>query len=790
MTPETPAAPLREGTVLFELVRELRRAGEYNAQDQAPPDAILWTDKDSQWEPLAPRLREALPELLTLGPYAPCERTGPAIWLKCMLERTLPEADWPEGVVPVLYLPGVSRHELRAVEECPRDLQPLAELQYRGVWFTQENTKDWTVSGFLSSKRGGLDLDLVTDATTRESILLALARLADAPVAELRVRRLYAADFHALLQPDHVKQLLRWLDAPAATRQGWTTEEWQVFRDACRERYHFDPERDGELAAAEKLGTRDKEWDLVWTRFAEAPGAYQHLAELLRRAKPKDENNLFFKRECWPQCNEKAEADLRSALEQLAPLAPEVAAAKIEKLETVHGERRGWVWAKLKAAPLARALEHLVLLARATRTKLGGEDAAAMARAYVAEGWRADAAVLDALAGSANAADVNAVKAAIQAVYTPWLEAGAERFQDLVREKPGAIQGSPSSDLTAIEPGTCILFADGLRLDLGKRLCAALESAGWLVEESWRWVPLPPVTPTAKPAASPVADLVTGEGSDGEAFRPWVRATGLQLNSDRFRKLLAERGFQDLRGDDTGDPAGRAWTERGEIDRRGHDEGSKLAGRISEEIAGLVDRIRCLVEAGWREIRVVTDHGWLLVPGGLPKVEMPTYLVETRWTRCGTLKPGSKVDLPTAPWHWNPDVRIALAPGIGSFRAKVEFSHGSLSVQECVVPGLVVRAAQPAGPAPAVVSVRWTGLRCRIQVVAGGTGWQVDLRTKAADPATSLAKDARPRPVGVDGETSLVVADPDREGIAATVVLLDSEGRVVARHNTVVGDNS
>jgi hypothetical protein len=783
MKPET-VAPLREGSVLFELVRALTRAREYNAQDQTPPDAILWTDKDRQWEPLAPRLRGTLPEFLALGPYAPDKRTGPAIWLKCMLERTLPEADWPEGAMPILYLPGVSRHELRAIEECPRELQPLAELQYRGVWFTQENTKDWTVSGFLSSKRGGLDLDVVNDATTRESILHALGKLADTSVAELRVHRLYAANFHALLQPDLVKQILRWLDAPEGTRQSWTPEEWKVFRDACKERYGFDPEKDGALAAAGKLGTRDKEWEGVWTRFEEAPEAYPNLPKLLRQEKPKDEDTLFFKRECWPQCNERAEAELRNELERLVP---QSAAAEIERLEAVHGERRSWVWAKLKMAPLARALEHLVLLARATRTKLGGEDAAAMAQAYVAEGWRADAAVLDALAGSGSAADGVAVKAAIQALYTPWLQAGAERLQDLVREKPVDMKSAPLREMAAIEPGTCIVFADGLRLDLGKRLRAVLESAGLLVEESWRWVPMPPVTPTAKPAASPVADLVTGEGADGEDFCPRVRTTSQPLNIERFRTLLIERGFQDLRGEETGDPTGWAWTECGEIDRRGHSEGSKLANRLAEEIACLVDRIECLLEAGWREIRVVTDHGWLLVPGGLPKVEMPYYLVETRWSRCGTLKPGAKVDLQTAPWHWNPDVQIVLAPGIGSFRANLEYSHGSLSLQECVVPGFVVHAAQPADPPPAVISVRWTGLRCRIQVVSPGPGWQVDLRTKAADPTTSLAKDAQPRSVSAEGESSLVVADPDCEGTAATVVLIDPNGRVMARHNTIVG---
>jgi hypothetical protein len=166
---------------------------------------------------------------------------------------------------------------------------------------------------------------------------------------------------------------------------------------------------------------------------------------------------------------------------------------------------------------------------------------------------------------------------------------------------------------------------------------------------------------------------------------------------------------------------------------------------------------------------------------------MPQYLVESRWTRCGTLKPGAKVDLPTAPWHWNPDVLIALAPGIGSFHAGTEYSHGSLSLQECVVPSLVVRAPQPRGPAATVESVHWRGLRCRVQVVGAGAGWQVDLRTKAGDPASSLAQGGQPKPVGPEGNASLVVDNPDHEGRAATLVMLDPEGRVAAKRNTTVG---
>ena len=57
--------------------------------------------------------------------------------------------------MPVLYLPGYSRQEMRGLESCPVELQPLAELQYRGVMWSQKNGRDWTVNAFLQSREGG-----------------------------------------------------------------------------------------------------------------------------------------------------------------------------------------------------------------------------------------------------------------------------------------------------------------------------------------------------------------------------------------------------------------------------------------------------------------------------------------------------------------------------------------------------------------------------------------------------------------------------------------------------------
>src|SRR5207245_3438246 len=144
---------------------------------------------------------------------------------------------------------------------------------------------------------------------------------------------------------------------------------------------------------------------------------------------------------------------------------------------------------------------------------------------------------------------------------------------------------------------------------------------------------LPSVSPSAKPAVSPVAAKIKGTVA-GEEFRPCVAPDDKDLTPDRFRKLLADDGVPYLTGNEAGDPIGRAWTEFGNLDKTGHDEGIGLARRIPELIRSLVIRIESLLASGWQEVRLVTDHGWLLMPNGPPKTELPMFLTETRWGRC------------------------------------------------------------------------------------------------------------------------------------------------------------
>ena len=283
-----------------------------------------------------------------------------------------------------------------------------------------------------------------------------------------------------------------------------------------------------------------------------------------------------------------------------------------------------------------------------------------------------------------------------------------------------AIRSQAPASLSDTAKGTVILFADGLRYDVAQKLKQKLAERGFQPELSWRWTALPTVTPTAKPACSPITDLFSGDEACQE-FRPKIRDSGKDVTSDRFRQLLEERGCQSLDDKKIGQPDGIAWIEYGSIDSTGHKDGCKLAKRIQDELNGLSEIVAILLNGGGKKVKGGTDHGWLLMPGGLPKIELPKFLAETRWGRCALIKEGVKSDYPTVPWHWAETVHIAVPPGVGAFKTSLEYSHGGLSLQECLVPELTIGSAATTTAEAVVSSVKWVGLRCRILASSSGS---------------------------------------------------------------------
>jgi len=206
--------------------------------------------------------------------------------------------------------------------------------------------------------------------------------------------------------------------------------------------------------------------------------------------------------------------------------------------------------------------------------------------------------------------------------------------------------------------------------------------------------------------------------------------------------------------------------------------------RLDEILRDISARVQDFLNAGWQEVRIVTDHGWLLLPGGLPRTDLPKVLTNVKWGRCAEIKGGSQTDLPTYGWFWNPDVRIAVARGIHVFVAGTEYAHGGLTLQECLVPELAVTGGTSTDTGVRIAAVEWIGLRCRVDVEGSALECTVDIRLHAADAGSSITskpKDAE------EGRASLIVPDDTLEGQEAFVVLRDAEGRLLHQMKTIVG---
>ncbi len=766
-------------TVLDRLVACVCAALTYDPNARVAPVALLWPDEGAQWKPVIDRIGEHLP-VVSLGDYDPAARCGPAYWVRCVVAGTV-DIGLPEGQ-PIVYLPGVSRSAMRAADSCPPELAPIAELQYRSQWFSHPNNRDWTVRALLSHAERGVGLRLADDPDTSAALLLALDRLIDERVDRVGKQLLDEDYLLEFVNEDPVRSVLRWLDDPQGYRARSDDAQWKAFVQQCKADYFFDPTVDGEVSAARKLGARQGGWANVWKRFAETPERYPGVPEQLRKARP--EELIVEHLDVWPQDNETAEDQLRNRLRDFAVLTPEGARKEATQLEAEHGWRRSTVWADLEQAPLAFALEQLVALGELTNQPPAGGDLDSLVTDYADRGWRADDVVLRALAAATKGPDREALSAAAAAMYRHWLDIGAKALQEAIGPLANAHTYEPGSTATTA-PGTVTVFVDGLRLDVSRRVQERLTDAGLDVSGTTGLSALPTVTETAKAALVPTTKAALGPGPD---LHPANVATGTKASIQVLRSLMADNDVQVLGSTETGDPSGAAWGEAGEIDHRGHDTGVRLVDHLDEEVGRVVSRIRELLDAGWERVDVVTDHGWLFLPGGMEKIELPPATTEVKKGRCARLKDGAVVEVPTVPWFWDPDVRIALAPGVTCFEANKEYEHGGVSPQECIVPRLTIRVGAAATTGgPEFTKVKWLGLQCRVEFSGVTDKVVVDLRGLPAEPKSSLAE--RVKETSSAGKVSLVVSDDDHEGERAYLVLVAPDGQILAQREVVVGRN-
>ncbi len=755
-------------------------AGAHDPNVEVGPVAILWTDEQRQWERLIPALRDRL-AVVEYGLFAEEERRGPAYWLRCAIAGTIEPSDLPNGPT-VVYLPGVSRDMLRSHDTQHGDLLALGGLVHRCRWFSHPNHKDWTIRSLLTNTERGLGLSVDGGAATADALVACIAALAGKPMAQLESTHIDDDFLNEMISPDPTRAVLEWLNDPAAFRNGVDDAAWTAFAQQLKQKFGADV-TEGELSAAQKLGEANGNWLQVWQRFREMPAAWPGVVDRLRKARPAE--LLPLRPEAWPGVAEEEEDKLRSVLTEVADLPPTEARSTLLELETTHKARRGHVWAELGMTPLALALEHLAEVARRTATNASAGTVEELRAWYAEEGWRADRAAVLALTEVTSTDDKETVGRAVNAVYKPWLHAAAVALQT-------AIGPNANADTYRAEPvptpnaGQVVVFVDGLRLDVAHALVDRLAAGGHDAAIEAHLAALPTVTDTAKPAVAPVDQNRLVGGHKLELRRtPIDRKYDIEV----LRELLVDSGLQVLKGIETGDPSGTAWTDVGDLDKRGHDFGTTLVHEIDDEVRKIAERVDALVRAGWQTVTVVTDHGWLLLHGGLDKNSLVKQAaVEIRKGRCARLKDGAESPVPTVPWHWDHHVRIAVANGITCFTDGQEYEHGGVSPQECFVPRVTVTARQAARSAASVEigSMKWKGIALWLEFVELPDGATIDLRMVAGDPSTSIVG---PEQLTQSGLKRVLFADEDREDDGVVLVVVGADGSLLLQLDTTVGQN-
>jgi hypothetical protein len=185
-------------------------------------------------------------------------------------------------------------------------------------------------------------------------------------------------------------------------------------------------------------------------------------------------------------------------------------------------------------------------------------------------------------------------------------------------------------------------------------------------------------------------------------------------------------------------------------------------------------------------VRIVTDHGWLLMPDGLPHAPLAAGLAEPtgKATRVALLKDGAESSYARIGWSWDPAVEFVTPPGARAFYNGVEYAHGGISPQECVIPVLDVNVTSP--EARVSVSANWRNLMVKVKV-QGGAGLTVDVRL-GTDTSGESALIKGPKTLDDAGEATLGV-DSDYEGKEVCIVVYstDRPQDVVAKQVTRAG---
>jgi hypothetical protein len=282
-------------------------------------------------------------------------------------------------------------------------------------------------------------------------------------------------------------------------------------------------------------------------------------------------------------------------------------------------------------------------------------------------------------------------------------------------------------------------LVDSMRYEMGRDLGNTLELFGSVTVSSAATI-LPTTTPCAMAALMPGADGVYSLVEDRGELAPAIAGKVLRNSGDRmefireaygdrFREFplgemlsMTRKKLQSAIGE-----ADLVVVRTQEIDALGEGPSLYLARKLMSDIIGDIrtatDR---LVEMSFRTFVYVADHGHVLLPeiaaGSVAQQPPGDWKMKTRRSLLGSSisrTPGVAIFGADHLGIIGPVKEYAVPSGLTAFVAGTGYFHEGLSLQECVVPVVVLQArgTRPTGTGAEEVEIRYRSDRFTSRVV-------------------------------------------------------------------------
>lgn len=423
----------------------------------------------------------------------------------------------------------------------------------------------------------------------------------------------------------------------------------------------------------------------------------------------------------------------RAALQQVQQqaLAGETAAAR-----ALAVGRRASVWRTLpERDQLWRLAERCLDLLDAgaaweTRQVGANRPVADHVRAYCSEQdgmWRLDQAQRLVEQAAALLVDRDSLAPLLEMVrreYRRWLGTAQDAFLDAVARcgwpPEGMTRQTQAWSRHAAGPvadgrRTAWFLVDALRYEMGRELSDRLGAAGTASVEPACGV-VPAATPFGMAALLPGAEAGLAYGESDAGLVPLIAGKPVVTAEDRRKVLRAALGdrFQSIRLGELLTASAAQLRQRvgtahvlaifsTEIDDFGEHSDPLVARRyISDVVADLMAAANRLVGLGFERLVFAADHGFMQLPEVLPGDQCSEppgqWVLRKRRALLGALgaRGDDLVTIPAA--HLGilgPVKEVCVPRGVKVFRAGSPYFHEGLSLQECVIPLVVLDAVPP-----------------------------------------------------------------------------------------------